>query len=106
MPREAERGWREGGTGKRRREKERKRNERKEREGGANAFAYEIKWRIYTVRSQYIYVRSTVNYTVNRRVLFDRRGKEDCARYPTRTKNEERPAMRGARTGEEVERRR
>lgn len=65
---------------KREREGERKRSERKEREGGENAFAYEIKWRIYTVRSQYTYVRPTVNYTVNRRVLFDRRGKEDRAR--------------------------
>lgn len=70
-----------------------KRNKRKEREGGENAFAYEIKWRIYTVRSQYTYVRPTVNYTVNRRVLFDRRGKED--RAPTGTK--ESPAVRGDR---------
>lgn len=69
-------------------ERKRKRNKRKEREGGGNAFAYEIKWRIYTVRSQYTYVRPTVNYTVNRRVLFDRRGKEDRARCPTRTKDE------------------
>lgn len=65
------------------------RSKRKERGGGENAFAYEIKWRIYTVRSQYTYVGPTVNYTVNRRVLFDRRGKEDLARgAPTRTKDE------------------
>lgn len=83
---------------------------------GENAFAYEIKWRIYTVRSQYTYVRPTVNYTVNRRVLFDRRGKEDRARCPTRTKDEEsraphraapRQARRGvAERGKEPERRR
>lgn len=66
------------------------------REGGENAFAYEIKWRIYTVRSQYTYVRPTVNYTVNRRVLFDRRGKEDRARCPTRTKDESRAPHRAA----------
>lgn len=65
-------------------------------EGGENAFAYEIKWRIYTVRSQYTYVRPTVNYTVNRRVLFDRRGKEDRARCPTRTKDESRAPRRAA----------
>lgn len=65
-------------------------------EGGENAFAYEIKWRIYTVRSQYTYVRPTVNYTVNRRVLFDRRGKEDRARCPTRTKDESRAPHRAA----------
>lgn len=63
---------------------------------GENAFAYEIKWRIYTVRSQYTYVRPTVNYTVNRRVLFDRRGKEDRARCPTRTKDESRAPHRTA----------
>lgn len=63
---------------------------------GENAFAYEIKWRIYTVRSQYTYVRPTVNYTVNRRVLFDRRGKEDRARCPTRTKDESRAPHRAA----------
>lgn len=60
-----------------------------------NAFAYEIKWRIYTVRSQYTYVRPTVNYTVNRGVLFDRRGKEDRARGPTRTKDESWPVREG-----------
>lgn len=63
---------------------------------GENAFAYEIKWRIYTVRSQYTYVRPTVNYIVNRRVLFDRRGKEDRARCPTRTKDESRAPHRAA----------
>lgn len=74
------------------------RSKRNERGGGENAFAYEIKWRIYTVRSQYTYVRPTVNYTVNRRVLFDRRGKEALsrARCPTRTKDES-PAVRGDR---------
>lgn len=55
-----------------------------------NAFAYEIKWRIYTVRSQYTYVRSTVNYTVNRGVLFDRRGKEDCERMSERANGQDR----------------
>ena len=79
---------RERETRKRQRENEKEREKEKEKEGGENAFAYEIKWRIYTVRSQYTYVRSTVNYTVNRRVLFDRRGKEDRARCPTRTKDE------------------
>lgn len=55
-----------------RREKEKR--ERKEMRGerDENAFAYEIKWRIYTVRSQYTYIRPTVNYTVNRGVLFER----------------------------------
>lgn len=61
------RGTRDGARGWRKRERD------------ENAFAYEIKWRIYTVRSQYTYVRPTVNYTVNRGVLFDRRGKEDRA---------------------------
>lgn len=48
------------------------------------------------MRSQYTYVRPTVNYTVNRRVLFDRRGKEDRARCPTRTKDESRAPHRAA----------
>lgn len=58
-------------------------SEKGERQEGArgwkdeNAFAYEIKWRIYTVRSQYTYIRPTVNYTVNRGVLFDRREREE-----------------------------
>lgn len=51
------------------------------------------------MRSQYTYVRPTVNYTVNRRVLFDRRGKEDRARCPTRTKDEESPAECGGERG-------
>lgn len=84
-------------------EEAKRKREKEERE---NAFAYEIKWRIYTVRSQYTYVRSTVNYTVNRRVLFDRRGKEDRARCPTRTKDEEPGMARGERGRGEVERRR
>jgi len=57
---------------KRKRPKERERE--RERERDENAFAYEIKWRIYTVRSQYTYVRPTVNYTVNPGVLFERGG--------------------------------
>jgi len=92
------------------RKRERKRNERKEQEGRENALAYEIKWRIYTVRSQYTYVRLTVNYTVNRRVLFDRRGKEDHARYPTRTKDESRAhrasvVEKGKEVGGKIQRR-
>lgn len=58
------------------------------------------------MRSQYTYVRPTVNYTVNRRVLFDRRGKEDRARCPTRTKDESPGAVRGEngeREGTKVE---
>lgn len=54
-------------------EEKRKRKQREKREC---VFAYEIKWRIYTKRSP---VRPIVNYTVNRGVLFDRRGKEDRA---------------------------
>jgi len=89
-------------TGKKKKKKKKK-GEREEggRGGGGggsgeNAFAYEIKWRIYTVRSQYTYVRSTVNYTVNRRVLFDRRVKEDRARC---LDEDEKDESRGA-TGE------
>lgn len=92
---------RERKTRKKRKKKKKRGTRGRPREGGENAFAYEIKWRIYTVRSQYTYVRPTVNYTVNRRVLFDRRGKEDRARCPTRTRDES-PAVRGEK-GEEAE---
>lgn len=45
------------------------------------------------MRSQYTYVRPTVNYTVNRGVLFDRKGNEDRSRaraLATKTKDEDR----------------
>lgn len=83
MPDESERERERERRRRKQREKEKER-ERIERGGGENAFAYEIKWRIYTVRPQYTYIRPTVNYTVNRRVLFDRRGKEDRAPVPRR----------------------
>lgn len=86
-----------------RREKEKgMERKRREEERAKNVFACEIKWCIYSARSQYTYVRPTVNYTVNRGVLFDRRGNEDRARArarATKTKDEDR-AVRG----EKVER--
>lgn len=78
----------------------------REKERDESAFAYEIKWRIYTVRSQYTYVRPTVNYTVNRGVLFERRGKEGSARGRTRrTRRIEGRRVRegGGEEGEEQE---
>lgn len=83
--------------GERRGSKKKKKKEREKEKGtrDENVFAYEIKWRIYTERSP---VRPIVNYTVNRGVLFDQRGKEDLSRArDTRTRTRSRTGTRRKR---------
>ena len=76
------------------RDKEKTKKRERERERGGWKECIRIRNKVAYLHGEIavyiLYVRSTVNYTVNRRMLFDRKGKEDRARCPTRTKDESR----------------